>query len=69
MRSIGPQLGIAIMFNPTTKRRYRKPVLDSSHLELGVLGDYGDAGGGGGGNDPPVPAPIKIIRHGQLHLE
>ena len=58
------------MFNPNAKRRYRKPVLDTSHLELGVFGDYGSGdGGGGGGDDPPIPGPIKIIRHAAVRME
>jgi hypothetical protein len=58
------------MFNRKSKRRYRKPVLDSRRLELGVFGEYGDdGGGGGGGDDPPIPGPIKIIRHAKLHME
>jgi hypothetical protein len=46
------------------KKNYRKPVLNTRRLELGVFGDYGSDRGG---NVPPTP--VSVIEGLRLHME
>ena len=46
------------------KKPYKKPVLKTHKIELGVFGDYGN--GDGGKIDP---SPVDIIRDLRFHME
>ena len=45
------------------KKYYKKPLLKSRKIELGVFGDYGRSGG------PIDPSPLPILDHLDLHME
>lgn len=48
------------------KKQYRKPVLKTRKMDLGVFGDYSDQGPGGRNSDQ---GPVRIIEDLNLKME
>jgi len=46
------------------KKNYKKPVLQSRQIKLGVFGDYGD-----GSDDAKYVGPVDAIKDLHLHME